>query len=107
MTNHRTKSAPKTGAEYLRRKAEIKRRRKQNAERQREIRADRDRRKQCRTCGAPAVVSERTGELTKQCQRHLDLDVGRKAVYILLWQCPDALQRRQFELLYPLSGALP
>lgn len=79
----------------------------QNAERQRTIRAERDRNKQCRTCGDPAVVSDRTGLLTKQCQRHLDLDVARKEVYILLVQSLDAKQRGKFELEYPLAWALP
>lgn len=82
-------------------------RRQQNADRQRTIRAERDRNHQCRTCGDPAVVSDRTGLLTKQCQRHLDLDVARKAVYILPWQSLEAAARRKFELEYILTGALP
>lgn len=82
-------------------------RRKQNAERQRQIRAERDRKKQCRTCGAPAARSARTGQLTRQCERHLDLDVARKAIYILPEQSASAAARRQFELEYPLAWALP
>lgn len=88
-------------------KAKLKARRKQNAQRQREIRAERDRNKQCRTCGAPAVVSERTRRLTKQCRAHLVADAGRREIYILPQQSLDALASREFELEYPLSGALP
>jgi hypothetical protein len=86
---------------------QLKARRKQNAARQREIRADRDRLKQCRTCGDPAAVSERTGLLTKQCTVHLAVDAERKLVYILPRQSLEAAARRKFELEYPLSGALP
>jgi len=80
---------------------------KRNAERQRELRAERDRNKQCRTCGAPAVVSERTGLLTKQCQRHLDLDLARKEVYILPEQSLEAKTRGKFEVEYKLVWVLP
>ena len=87
--------------------ARLKARRKQNADRQREVRAQRDRDHQCRTCGEPAVVSERTGVLTTACKRHLDMDVARKAIYILPEQSREAAARRKFELEYPLAWALP
>lgn len=80
--------------------------RKKNAQYQRMVRAERDRRKQCRTCGKPAAVSQRTGRLTKQCQAHLDTDVRRKEIYILPMQSDDAKARGKFELEYPLSGAV-
>lgn len=91
----------------MNRTTKLKARRKQNAERQREIREARDKAKQCRTCGAPAVVSERTGMLTKQCRRHLGMDVARKAIYILPEQSLDAAARRKFEIEYPIEWALP
>lgn len=108
ITANRT-PAPRTGAEYLRNKARIKRRRKQNADLQRRTREERDRNKQCRTCGQPAARSERTGQLTKQCQRHLDMDVARKEIYILPFGVLVRSHRgpSHVELEYPLSGALP
>lgn len=86
-----------------------KERLKQNAQHQREIRAVRDRDGLCRTCGDPAVVSDRTGRLTKQCRRHLGLDVARKEVYILPVGVTIRPHRGKpyLELHYPLSGALP
>jgi len=55
-----------------------KRRRYRNAKRQRVLRAYRDKHKLCRTCGAKAVKSKRTGEVSKQCGRHLRSDADRK-----------------------------
>lgn len=65
--------------------------RKRNAKRQRALRKERDRLKQCRQCGAPAVMSNRTGKLAKQCADHLSADSKRKSpdrVYPLRWD-PD------------------
>lgn len=96
-----------TGAGYLRNKARLKARRLQNKVWQRQMRAKRDRREECRTCGRPAVLSERTGLLTRQCARHLALDVARKEVYLLPWQSLEDKRRGKFSLEYVLSGALP
>jgi hypothetical protein len=60
--------------------------RKRTAEYQRQLRAKRDRLKQCRVCGDPAVKSERTGRLTKACRRHLGCDVTRKMPYVLAFE---------------------
>lgn len=73
--------------------------RKRYADRQRRIRSERDAKKQCRTCGAPAVVSKRTGQLAKQCERHLDLDQNRKHPYVLAWEVDDDVE-------YPLEPIL-
>jgi hypothetical protein len=48
------------------------------AVRKRRIREDRDAHGKCRTCGEPAAVSKLTGQLAKQCKKHLACDVGRK-----------------------------
>lgn len=81
---------------------------KKNAKRQRDIRAQRDRDGQCRTCGAPATHSKRTGKLARQCSTHLDCDIRRKDIYILPaseteypleWAPPDGRKnRRQYPL---------
>lgn len=65
--------------------ARLKKRRKRNAERQRVLRERRDRKKLCRTCGAKAVKSSRTGNLTKSCRIHLGKDLERKGVVELPW----------------------
>lgn len=67
------------------RKGAEKARRKKNADRQARIRERRDAAGQCRTCGEPAAVSDRTGKLAKQCRRHLKLDTERHAVIELPW----------------------
>lgn len=77
-----------TGAAYLRAKAL----RKRYADRQRRIRSERDAKKQCRTCGDPAVVSKRTGQLAKQCARHLGCDANRKLPYVLAWMVGGELE---------------
>jgi hypothetical protein len=64
-------------------------RRKDNAARQATLRARRDAAGECRTCGAPAVVSARTGRLAKQCSRHLAADKERKEVLELTWVEPE------------------
>lgn len=81
--------------------------RKRYADRQRRIRSERDAKRQCRTCGAPAVVSERTGALAKQCARHLGCDVGRKLIYPLAWETSTPLrQALEVRLEYPLGRLL-
>jgi len=77
----------------------VKALRKRYADRQRRIRSARDRKKRCRTCGDPAVMSERTGKLAKQCARHLGCDANRKKPYLLAWEDGG-------ELVYPL-GQIP
>lgn len=84
----RTGRQKNTGAGYLRAKAKLKR----YAERIRRIRSERDRKQQCRTCGDDAVVSKRTGQLTKQCARHLGCDVHRKTPYVLPWEVDGQLE---------------
>ena len=81
--------------------------RKKNAQRQRELRADRDAKGQCRTCGDPAVVSERTGRLAKQCAVHLGCDVRRKDVYVLPWETTTPLRQAiELRLEFPLGPLL-
>lgn len=84
-------------------------RRRNNAALQRRVREQRDRDGKCRTCGDPAAISERTGKLTKQCDRHLKMDVARKEIYILPLEVTFRPHRGppSSELEYPLSGALP
>lgn len=60
-------------------------RRAQNALRQRRLRDLRDAANRCRTCGAPAAISKRTGRLAKQCDRHLSVDKERKAIVEMPW----------------------
>jgi hypothetical protein len=61
-------------------------RRKQNAARQAKLRASRDAAGLCRTCGAPAAISARTGRLAKQCGIHLGVDKARKTPEELIWE---------------------
>lgn len=74
---------PAVMAREIRSQASSKARRKRNASYQAQLRALRDLRQECRVCGDPAVVSTRTGMLTKGCIRHLGSDVNRKMPYVL------------------------
>lgn len=67
---------------------------KRNAALMASIRRRRDRKKQCRTCGKPAVISKRTKRLSRSCKKHLSADAGRKLVTVpLYWGDPDEQRR--------------